>query len=79
MSLRFSKQDLSMLNCRTVRLPNASGARTPRRPEVCHITLISPHALVGRGEYRKHGATAGRAGKCEIHRTTDTPQARETT
>ena len=41
--------------------------------------LISPHGLVGRGEYREYGATAGRAGKCESHRTTDTPQARETT
>ena len=38
--------------------------------------LISPQGLVGRGEY---GATAGRAGNCESHRTTDTPQARETT
>jgi hypothetical protein len=56
-----------------------SGARTPRRPEACRITLISPHGLVGRGEYREHGATAGRAGKCEIHRTADTLQARETT
>ena len=41
--------------------------------------LISPHGLVGRGEYREYGATAGRASKCESHRTTDTPQARETT
>ena len=41
--------------------------------------LISPHGLVGRGEYREYGATAGRAGKCESHRMTDTPQARETT
>jgi hypothetical protein len=41
--------------------------------------LISPHGLVGRGEYGEYGATAGCAGKCESHRTTDTPQARETT
>jgi hypothetical protein len=43
------------------------------------MMLISPHALVGRGEYREHGATADRAGKYEIHRTPHTPQARETT
>jgi hypothetical protein len=43
------------------------------------IMLISPRALVGKGEYRELGATAGRAGKCETHRTTHTPQARETT
>ena len=42
------------------------------------ITLISPHGLVGRGEYCERGATPGRAGKCEIHLTTHTPQARET-
>ena len=42
------------------------------------ITLISPHGLVGRGEYCEHGAIPGRAGKCEIHLTTRTPQARET-